>query len=135
MAAEAEARKAEAVAIRQESPQFNVAGAIAQARSRVILRPHRWANAIAAWSGSLMLAGFGAILVPVLRVVLEPAFVVLVVASPVLWVPALAVLAAPLIRQFGAWLERNSVYPETEYSLATLKSEAPAAGPIARVAS
>jgi predicted GIY-YIG superfamily endonuclease len=107
-----EARSAESLAIRQESPQFNIAGAIRPPRARFTIRPHRWALFGWFW----MYAATGVMYVvaftrptPLLLAVLPPVTEAVAAMMALSALAALVVSGAPQIRRFGSWIERNSV--------------------------
>jgi hypothetical protein len=109
------ARKAELRAIRQESPQFNVAGAIRPSVARIRMYPMRW--------------GFAGVVLWLLYQALL--FVIFIIHVPqttgaaLAWVDAGAfvlggggmavaftLVHVPDIKRFFAWIERNTLYPE-----------------------
>lgn len=102
------ARKAETAAIRAERPEFNVAGAIRPARARIAIRVDHCA--IVAWGwfyGAIALVAATMLVAP-LNAALRDAAIAAILVMPLLCTAALIVAAAPFIRRFGAWLERNT---------------------------
>lgn len=107
-ASEAAARKAETIAIRQESPQYNIAGAIRPARARVTLPAHLGRPVLLVGSGALLSLTQLRAAEPGVRTALGPAADVIFLALTAVLVMTLIVSMAPRIRRFGAWVERNS---------------------------
>lgn len=100
---EAEARRAEALAIRSERPKFNVVGAIRPAESRLNLR-------------GMPLGGFAVIWLCIPGVVcavarfapaLDPLAALAILGMPLPLLAAIVIRSTPLIYRFGCWLDRN----------------------------
>jgi hypothetical protein len=108
---EREARAAEDRAIRKECPEFNVAGAVRPARARFAIHPTRWALIGTAFYVISMVMTFAVIYVPQFRAVLVPCTFAMYLLAPATMLAAMALIAAPLIKRFAAWVERNSTYP------------------------
>jgi hypothetical protein len=109
---EAEAYAAEQRAIREEQPEFNIAGAVRPARGRLVIRPVRWVS-VGTWIMMAYLAILAAVLLapPPFRPVLAAISVATSFTGLTILFIAILLLAAPLIARFGAWIERNSLYP------------------------
>jgi hypothetical protein len=112
---EREAREAENRAIGDERPHFNVAGAVRPTRWRHSIRPELWAKTgFALWAAG-MIACIVAIAVPLagpLRDALVACMIAALLAAPFVTLVAIVITAAPYIRRFGTWIERNTVWPE-----------------------
>ena len=100
---------AEAIAIREEAPRFNVAGAVRpdQPRRRLSIVTAANRAAVACCAFAVLLVALAAF--PALRVALAP----VTVASALTAIPAVAypllLAAAPRIRRFWAWVELSTV--------------------------
>ena len=105
---ERSARRAETRAIRQESPRFNIAGAIRPVRARVMIRTRLWRLAQMVGVGAFVTltdlrAGF-----PSLQAALAPLADAVAFVTLATFLVALLVTVAPHLTRFGAWVERNS---------------------------
>lgn len=105
------ARCAEDVAIQQERPHFNVAGAIRPTRLRLRLRASLFLQVSAAWAGVPALIFALLVVHPVFVPVLAHIAITMELTCPLPLAVTFILAGAPSIRRFGAWLERNTVAP------------------------